>query len=56
VAKRLGPPSVKTHRLIVRAVADGVVKVSVDGAIVECNVRFVSLLGGPNAQLRRKPA
>ncbi len=36
VAKRLGLPSVKTHRLIARAVADGVVKVSIDGAIVEC--------------------
>lgn len=36
VAKRLGLPSVKTHRLIARAVADGVVKVSIDGEIVEC--------------------
>lgn len=36
VAKRLGLPSVKAHRLIARAVADGAVKVSVDGAIVEC--------------------
>lgn len=36
VAKRLGLPSVKTHRLIARAVADGVVKVSIDGDIVEC--------------------
>ncbi len=36
VAKRLGLPSVKTHRLIARAVADGVVKVSIDGRIVEC--------------------
>ncbi|MBL4928146.1 sugar-binding transcriptional regulator [Fuscibacter oryzae] len=36
VAKRLGLPSVKAHRLIARAVADGVVKVSIDGAIVEC--------------------
>jgi DNA-binding transcriptional regulator LsrR (DeoR family) len=36
VAKRLGLPSVKTHRLIARAVADGAVKVSIDGAIVEC--------------------
>lgn len=36
VAKRLGVPSVKAHRLIARAVADGVVKVSIDGAIVEC--------------------
>lgn len=38
VAKRLGLPSVKTHRLIARAVADGVVKVSIDGEIVECAV------------------
>lgn len=36
VAKRLGLPSVKAHRLIARAVADGVVKVSIDGPIVEC--------------------
>lgn len=36
VAKRLGLPSVKAHRLIARAVADGAVKVSIDGAIVEC--------------------
>lgn len=36
VAKRLGLPSVKAHRLIARAVADGVVKVSVVGDIVEC--------------------
>jgi DNA-binding transcriptional regulator LsrR (DeoR family) len=36
VAKRLGVPSVKAHRLITRAVADGVVKVTIDGDIVEC--------------------
>lgn len=36
VAKRLGLPSLKTHRLIAKAVADGVVKVSIDGEIVEC--------------------
>ena len=36
VAKRLGLPSVKAHRLIARAVAEGVVKVSIDGEIVEC--------------------
>lgn len=36
VAKRLGLPSVKTHRLIAKAVADGAVKVSIDGEIVEC--------------------
>ncbi|NLS03371.1 sugar-binding transcriptional regulator [Rhizobium sp. P32RR-XVIII] len=36
VAKRLGLPSVKAHRLIARAVAEGVVKVTIDGDIVEC--------------------
>jgi DNA-binding transcriptional regulator LsrR (DeoR family) len=36
VARRLGLPSMKTHRLIAKAVADGVVKVSIDGEIVEC--------------------
>ncbi|QBX35002.1 sugar-binding transcriptional regulator [Paracoccus liaowanqingii] len=36
VAKRLGLPSVKAHRLIARAVAEGVVKVTIDGEIVEC--------------------
>jgi len=36
VAKRLGLASVKTHRLIARAVAEGAVKVSIDGEIVEC--------------------
>jgi len=36
VAKRLGIPSVKAHRLIARAVAEGVVKVSIDGEIAEC--------------------
>jgi DNA-binding transcriptional regulator LsrR (DeoR family) len=36
VAKRLGIPSVKAHRLIARAVAEGVVKVSIDGHISEC--------------------
>lgn len=36
VAKRLGVPSVKAHRLIARAVAEGVVKVTIDGEIVEC--------------------
>lgn len=36
VAKRLGLPSVKAHRLIARAVADGAVKVTIDGDIVEC--------------------
>ncbi|OLP53125.1 DNA-binding transcriptional regulator [Rhizobium rhizosphaerae] len=36
VAKKLGVPSVKAHRLIARAVADGVVKVTIDGEIAEC--------------------
>lgn len=36
VAKRLGVPSVRAHRLIARAVADGRVKVTIDGDMVEC--------------------
>jgi len=36
VAKRLGLPSVKAHRLIAKAVAEGFVKVSIEGDIVEC--------------------
>ena len=36
VAKRLGVPSVKAHRLIARAVDAGMVRVSIDGVIVEC--------------------
>lgn len=36
VAKKLGVPSVKAHRLIARTVAEGAVKVSIDGEIVEC--------------------
>lgn len=36
VAKKLGIPSVKAHRLIARAVAEGAVKVTVEGDIVEC--------------------
>lgn len=36
VAKRLGIPSVKAHRLIAKAVAEGVVKVRIDGEIAEC--------------------
>ena len=36
VAKRLGLPSVKTHRMIARMVAEGAVKVSIDGDIVAC--------------------
>ena len=37
VAKKLGIPSVKAHRLIARAVADGVVKVSISGKVAECS-------------------
>lgn len=36
VANRLGVPSVKAHRLIQRAVAEGAVKVSIEGDIIEC--------------------
>ncbi len=36
VAKRLGITSVKAHRLITRAVAEGAVKVTIDGDIVAC--------------------
>lgn len=36
VAKRLGLTSVKTHRLIARAVAEGAIKVTIDGDITEC--------------------
>lgn len=36
VARKLRLTSVKTHRLIARAVADGAVKLSIDGDIVEC--------------------
>ena len=36
VAERLGIPSVKAHRLIARAVAEGALKVTIDGDIVEC--------------------
>lgn len=36
VAKKLGLPSVKAHRLIARAVSVGAVKVSIDGEIIEC--------------------
>ncbi|WP_114010289.1 sugar-binding transcriptional regulator [Cohaesibacter intestini] len=36
VAKRIGVPSVKAHRLIARAVAEGSVKVTIEGEIIEC--------------------
>jgi DNA-binding transcriptional regulator LsrR (DeoR family) len=48
VAKMLGLPSVKTHRLIARAVAEGMVKVTIDGDIVECvdlGARIAALYG-----------
>jgi DNA-binding transcriptional regulator LsrR (DeoR family) len=36
VAKRIGVPSIKAHRLIARAVAEGAVKVTIEGDIIEC--------------------
>lgn len=36
VAKKLGVPSVKAHRMIAKAVSEGIVKVSIDGDVVEC--------------------
>ncbi|WP_196503940.1 sugar-binding transcriptional regulator [Aestuariivirga litoralis] len=36
VAERLGITSVKAHRLISRALAEGVVKITIEGDIVEC--------------------
>lgn len=36
LAKRLGVPSVKAHRLIARAAAEGQVKVTIDGDMIEC--------------------
>ena len=36
VAKRLGIPSVKAHRLIAKANKNGLIKVSIDGEIGEC--------------------
>ena len=36
VAKRLGIPGVKAHRLIARAAQSGIVKVTIDGEIAEC--------------------
>jgi DNA-binding transcriptional regulator LsrR (DeoR family) len=36
VAKRLGLTSVKVHRLISKAVAEGAVKVTIDGNVTEC--------------------
>jgi DNA-binding transcriptional regulator LsrR (DeoR family) len=37
VARKLGIPSVKAHRLIARAVADGLVRVSISGKVAECS-------------------
>jgi DNA-binding transcriptional regulator LsrR (DeoR family) len=48
VAQRLGIASVKAHRLIARAVAEGAVKLSIDGDIVECvdlEVRLAARFG-----------
>ena len=45
VAKELGVPSVKAHRLIARAVQDGAVKVMIDGDIADC-VRLEEALKG----------
>jgi DNA-binding transcriptional regulator LsrR (DeoR family) len=36
VAKRLGVPNVKAHRLITRANQEGAIKVTIDGEIAEC--------------------
>ena len=36
VAKRLGVPSLKAHRLIARANREGLVRISIEGEIVEC--------------------
>lgn len=36
VAKKLGVPSVKAHRLIAKAVADGLVRVTIEGDLVAC--------------------
>ena len=36
VAKKLGVPSVKAHRMIAKAVSDGIVKVTIDDDVIEC--------------------
>src|ERR1700688_2766202 len=36
VAKRLGVPSLKAHRLIARANKEGLVRISIEGDIIEC--------------------
>ncbi len=43
VAKHIGVPSVKAHRLIMRAVAEGAVKVSIEGDIGECTALGLEL-------------
>ena len=40
VAKRLGIPSLKAHRLIAKAKEDGLVRFSIDGDISECVQTF----------------
>ena len=44
VAKRLGVPSIKAHRLISKAVKDGVVKFAIDGGIAECAILEESIV------------
>lgn len=54
VAQRLGIPSVKAHRLIARAVAEGAVKVTIDGDIVEClelEAALIARYGLANAEV-----
>lgn len=36
VANKLGVPSVKAHRMIAKAVSDGIVKVTIDDDVIEC--------------------
>jgi DNA-binding transcriptional regulator LsrR (DeoR family) len=43
VARKLGIASAKAHRLIARAVAEGVVKVSIDGKVAECSAMEAQL-------------
>ena len=58
VARRLGVPSVKAHRMIARAVAEGVVKVTIDASIVEDEaiVRVDASPGHINLRPPVKPA
>ena len=50
VAKRLGVPSLKAHRLIARANRDGLVQFSIDGDISDC----LQLGGSHTPALRRQ--